>query len=552
MVWVLISLAAAVLLWVFASMAWPMVFAGPVKVFEAFLDKAGDGSLWEHTWASLSRVLTGFAIAFVTSIPVAFLMAWYDPFRHVVEPWIQFIRNIPPLAYVFLIVAALGIGSTSKITVIFIAAFLVMVVTIFQGVKGVDTTLIKAARVLGAKQKDIFFKITIPATTPFILVAARLGLSTSLTTLMASEIVGGDKGLGMMMLGAAACDAAPASTSQADPQSAAGSQTEESQAEESQAEESQAETPSYEPATVRVAYMPNLGSAGSLFIGIEQGYFEEVGLTVETFEFQGGPAEITAMASGDIDIAQIGHGAHALCAEGQAVIFQMDHTTSLSDVVVGNRSRGIETAADLKGKTVAVSSGTSSEVILQQALKKAGLTMDDINRVEMNVEGMTTAMIGNQIDACAAWSPNTITLQDALGENYVDLGHNAEFLDSAIFPSSFISTTAYAEKNRDILVRFAQALNKAHDYRLAHQEEMAKLLADKLDAPEDTMIRALGEADWETITKVCGDMDEIKKLYEIQQTIFVDSGRLPEAVPVEDYVLFDVMQEAYDGYAAAK
>lgn len=198
-VWVLISLAAAVLLWVFASMAWPMVFAGPVKVFEAFLDKAGDGSLWEHTWASLSRVLTGFAIAFVTSIPVAFLMAWYDPFRHVVEPWIQFIRNIPPLAYVFLIVAALGIGSTSKITVIFIAAFLVMVVTIFQGVKGVDTTLIKAARVLGAKQKDIFFKITIPATTPFILVAARLGLSTSLTTLMASEIVGGDKGLGMMI-----------------------------------------------------------------------------------------------------------------------------------------------------------------------------------------------------------------------------------------------------------------------------------------------------------------------------------------------------------------
>ena len=126
-------------------------------------------------------------------------MAWYDPFRHVVEPWIQFIRNIPPLAYVFLIIAALGVGQVSKVTVIFIAAFLVMVITIYQGVKGVDTTLIKAARVLGAKQKDIFFKITIPASTPFILVAARLGLSTSMTTLMASEIVGGDKGIGMMI-----------------------------------------------------------------------------------------------------------------------------------------------------------------------------------------------------------------------------------------------------------------------------------------------------------------------------------------------------------------
>ena len=197
--WALISLALAVALWLLASSKWPAVFAPPLKVWKAFASRAASGILWAHVWASVSRVLTGFGLAFVVSIPVAFLMAWYDPFRHVVEPWIQFIRNIPPLAYVFLIIAALGIGQASKITVIFIASFLVMVVTIYQGVKGVDTTLIKAAKVLGAKQSDIFFKVTIPASTPFILVAARLGLSTSLTTLMASEIVGGDKGIGMMI-----------------------------------------------------------------------------------------------------------------------------------------------------------------------------------------------------------------------------------------------------------------------------------------------------------------------------------------------------------------
>lgn len=312
------------------------------------------------------------------------------------------------------------------------------------------------------------------------------------------------------------------------------------------------EGPTYEPATVRVAYMPNLGSAGSLFVGMDQGYFEEVGLTVEVYEFQGGPAEIAAMASEDIDISQIGHGAHALCIEGQAAIFQMDHTTSLSDVVVGNKSHGINTAADLKGKTVAVQAGTSSEIILQQALKKAGLSVEDINTVEMTVDGMTTAMITGQVDAAAAWSPNTITLQDALGENYVNLGGNADFLDSAIFPSSYITTTKYAQENKDILVRFAQALNKAHDYRLANQEYMAKLLAKELDAPEDTMIRALGEADWETITKDCGNMDAIKTIYETQQQIFINNGRIPEAVPVENYVLFDVMEEAYKAYSAAK
>ena len=328
-------------------------------------------------------------------------------------------------------------------------------------------------------------------------------------------------------------------------------------AEEGDAEEPAEEAPAapvidFEPATVRVAYMPNLGSAGSLFVGIDQGFFEEVGLNVEVYEFQGGPAEIAAMASGDIDISQIGHGAHALCIEGEAVIFAMDHTTSLSDVVVGNRSHGIETAADLAGKTVAVSSGTSSEIILQQALAAAGLTMDDIEVVEMTVDTMTTAMIAGQLDACAAWSPNTIVLQDQLGDDYVNLGGNADFLDSAIFPSSYITTQAYADEHHDILVRFAMALNKAHDYRLANQEDMAKSLAKHIDSDEETQIRALGEADWETITKVCGDMDAIKTVYETQQGIFLNNGRITEPVDVDNYVLFDVMQEAYDAYEAAK
>lgn len=198
--WLLISILVAVVLWLAASGAWPMIFASPAKVWHAFVSKGIESKiLWGHIAGSLSRVLTGFGIAFVLAIPIAFLMVWYEPIRHIVEPWIQFVRNIPPLAYVFLITASLGIGNAGKITVIAIAAFLVMVVTIYQGVKGVDVTLIKAARVLGAKQKDIFFKVTIPASVPYILVAARLGLSTSLTTLMASEIVGGDRGIGMMI-----------------------------------------------------------------------------------------------------------------------------------------------------------------------------------------------------------------------------------------------------------------------------------------------------------------------------------------------------------------
>ena len=69
----------------------------------------------------------------VISVPVAFLMAWYRPVRYILEPWIQFIRNIPPLAYVPLVVIGVGVGRTPQIIVICLATFLIMTVTIFQG-----------------------------------------------------------------------------------------------------------------------------------------------------------------------------------------------------------------------------------------------------------------------------------------------------------------------------------------------------------------------------------------------------------------------------------
>lgn len=124
-------------------------------------------------------------------------MAWYLPVRGILEPWIQFIRNIPPLAYVPLVVITAGVGRKPQIIVIWIATFLIMTVTIYQGERNIDNTLVKAAKVLGAKDRDIFIKVIFPATTPFILTAVRLGISVALTTLIAAETTGATAGLGM-------------------------------------------------------------------------------------------------------------------------------------------------------------------------------------------------------------------------------------------------------------------------------------------------------------------------------------------------------------------
>ncbi|MCI8831768.1 MAG: ABC transporter permease [Lachnospiraceae bacterium] len=197
--WICISFLVAVALWyclsVYPKTARSFPFAP--KVLASLQTMIERGVLWEDFSSSMISVILGFVLGFVTAVPVAFLMAWYRPVRYIVEPWIQFIRNIPPLAYVPLVVISAGVGRRPQVIVIWMATFLIMTVTIYQGVRNVDETLIKAARVLGAKDKDIFVKVIFPATTPFIVTAVRLGVSVALTTLIAAESTGAVAGLGM-------------------------------------------------------------------------------------------------------------------------------------------------------------------------------------------------------------------------------------------------------------------------------------------------------------------------------------------------------------------
>lgn len=199
--WTLLSFVLTILVWQLISMTpnGGKVFASPSVTLQEFLKSIGNHQLGKHFFASLKRIIIGFALAFVCSVPMAFLLGWYKVLCRLVEPWIQFMKNIPPISYIPLVVVAAGVGEVSKIVVIFIACFLTMTITIFQGVKNVDNTLIKAARVLGANNKVIFMHVVVPASFPFIITAMRLGLSSALTTLIAAEMTGAAKGMGVLI-----------------------------------------------------------------------------------------------------------------------------------------------------------------------------------------------------------------------------------------------------------------------------------------------------------------------------------------------------------------
>lgn len=199
--WTILGILLSILLWKLISMteSGGIVFAPPEKIVVAIINNIKNGDLLHNTYVSLKRVIEGFCLAFVFAIPIAILMGWYKIFCSLVEPLIQFIRNIPPIAYIPLIIVGFGVREKSKIAVIFIAAFLTIVVTVYQGVKNIDPTLVKAARILGANNTTVFFKVVIPSSLPYIITATYLGLGSSMTALVAAEMTGASSGLGVMI-----------------------------------------------------------------------------------------------------------------------------------------------------------------------------------------------------------------------------------------------------------------------------------------------------------------------------------------------------------------
>ncbi len=335
-----------------------------------------------------------------------------------------------------------------------------------------------------------------------------------------------------------------AATEEAVPAEEAAPVEEEASAEEEAPAEEAAEE-SYEPVKLNIAYMPNYGSLWSVLTAKEKGYFDEVGITVEMVEFADGPTIIAAMESGSIDIGYIGQGAHKLCINGQASIFALSHISN-GDALIGGA--GITKIEDLAGKKVAYSSGSSSEDILLNSLTSVGMTMDDIEAVDMDASAIVTAMLSGGVDACATWSPNSLKILEEMSDA-TKLSDNMTFSDTTVSLASWIVMPSYAEANKDVLVRFTKALFKAMDYAADdHYDEVAQYVATQVAQDYDSVYEQRGDADWLTGKEVSEGAanGEVEKYYEIQKEGFIAAGAV-EADPVpavSDYVMLDVMIEA--------
>ena len=178
------------------------LFPSPTAVARALLEVAQDGVLLTHIGASLFRVFVGFFLAAVVAIPFGFLLGQFSIVSHALNPPIQTLRHISPIAWIPLAILWFGIGNKSAIFIIWITSFFPILLASVSAVRNIDPVIIKSAVNLGASNKDILQKVVLPATFPQVFVGLRIALGIAWIIIVAAEMVGMRSGLGFMILDA--------------------------------------------------------------------------------------------------------------------------------------------------------------------------------------------------------------------------------------------------------------------------------------------------------------------------------------------------------------
>jgi len=205
------ALSAAVLIAAWLAATWggfvrDLFLPPPGELWDGFVDLLTDGyrnrTLLEHLQASLWRVFAGFVTGAAVGTLLGLAMGYWRGVEALFAPFIEFLRPLPQLAYLMLLIIWFGIGETSKIILLFLAALPVSAVAARDGVRNVSVQRIHAARSLGASEWQIFHHVVLPSALPEIFTGARIGVGVVYGTLIAAEIIAGSSGLGWMIVDA--------------------------------------------------------------------------------------------------------------------------------------------------------------------------------------------------------------------------------------------------------------------------------------------------------------------------------------------------------------
>ncbi|WP_433244529.1 aliphatic sulfonate ABC transporter substrate-binding protein [Actinomadura nitritigenes] len=281
--------------------------------------------------------------------------------------------------------------------------------------------------------------------------------------------------------------------------------------------------------TVKFGYTADFAGAAALAAADRLGLWKKAGLKPKPKVFTNGPLQIQALGAGSLDFGYIGPGATWLPASGKAKIIAVNMLGEADRIIAAPKS-GIKDIAGLRGKKVAVPEGTSGDMLLQLALKKAGMGPKDVERVPMDPSTVVTAFSSGKVDAAAIWYPLIDTIKKRTPD-LVELSKNADFFPAMSFPSSFVARNEIAKDDPETTRKVVKVLQQANDWVHGHTAEAEQTAAKFLKVPpaqfkgSSAVTKTFTSAE---LVRYSGD-GTVNGWFKGLSDIFVAMGKLPSS-----------------------
>lgn len=195
------------ILWVVMIFIWQLaatlygsdIIPSPLETWQGAEELIQDGTLLSYIGISFYRVFVGWSLGSLIAIPIGLIIGRIAIVRVFAEPFLNFIRFIPPIAFITLFLVWFGIGEQSKIALILYATLFIVIMNTLTGVLAVEEDKIRAARSLGASEWQILLHVVIPATVPYMFTGVRLAMGTSYMAIVGAEMIAANEGLGYLI-----------------------------------------------------------------------------------------------------------------------------------------------------------------------------------------------------------------------------------------------------------------------------------------------------------------------------------------------------------------
>jgi len=301
---------------------------------------------------------------------------------------------------------------------------------------------------------------------------------------------------------------------------------------------------------IRVGYLHTLAVDGQMWLSDHLGAFASNGLEPEFKLFQTGLELFQAMIGGSLDVLSTGAVISNFPARGQGKMFLANAVEFATAQLWVREDQGIKSFADLKGKRVATTAGTTAHVFLNTALKANNLASSDIDLLNQRMPDAVTSFISGAVPAVALWVPFNITVRDKVPTARKLVDASAYYPQAAIM-SGWATTADFHAKNREVLVRLIKAWAEGNAYLTGKTDEALEVLQKKHypqvplgDLKEQYAAeKAFPAAEWR---KLYGDGTVTKWLQQVTD-FFVATGNIPSPIPASQYFDPSIYMDAIKG-----